>query len=682
MQPNAHTAVTRASGRPPAQAWRRALDLGVVATAYVVTARLGLALDPASGVATTVWPPSGIALGAVLIGGRRLLPAIAVGAFLANLMVGVPPLAALGIAAGNTLEALVAAALLRRFTDFRPSLDRLRDVVAFVALAALASTTVSATIGVASGWLGGIVSTAEVGHTWRSWWVGDVLGDLLVAAPILLWSSLRAQAWPPRRILEAALVLAAVLSVSRYVFGRDDPADVTSAYLVFPPLVLAVLRFGQPGATYATLLAATVAVVGTAQGLGPFAVDGLGESLLLLQTFMAVASLTMLLFGAVISERGTATERLREERDFAAMILDTVGIVVALDGSLRIERLNRACLEATGFVPADFEGREFAELFALPEDAELVRALLARAVAGGEPREWESPYRTASGEMRHVRWSCGPITSATGRVRHVICSGTDLTDRKRLTAALAEERNRLEDLNEALEERVAERTAQLRALAGALSLAEQQERARLSQVLHDDLQQLLYGQLLHMRLLRDGLVGGDLAAAAIEVEELDRLLRDSIGLTRSLVVDLNPPVLTTEGLGEALRWLAEAMGREHGLEVAVTLEAPVMLASRDAEMLLLQMARELLFNVVKHAGTRQATVALRQEDGQVTLEVADEGAGFDLAAVRSGQGAARRFGLFSIEERLSLIGGRIDIETRPGAGTKVTISVPLDRAGG
>src|SRR5262249_28423701 len=144
--------------------------------AYVVTARFSLSMGAVAGVAAPVWPPTGLALAALVICGPRLWPGIAAGAFLANWSVGVPVLAAIGTALGNTFEALLGSYLLRR-TDFRPSLERVRDVLALVVFGAGVSTLLSATIGATSAWLGGVLASADYADAWWTWWIGDAMGD-------------------------------------------------------------------------------------------------------------------------------------------------------------------------------------------------------------------------------------------------------------------------------------------------------------------------------------------------------------------------------------------------------------------------------------------------------------------------------------------------------------------------
>jgi signal transduction histidine kinase len=292
-----------------------------LATIYFVAARLGLMMDAVAGFATLVWPPTGIALAALLLGGYRLWPGILIGAFVANLSTGAPLLAALGIGVGNTLEAVVGTYLLRRIPGFRPSLDRLRDVLGLIVLAAGVSTIVSATIGVSTLYLAGIVSGEQVGEAWQAWWVGDLIADLVIAPVLLVWATTPRFRPAPRQSLEAAALVASVLGVCLFVFGSPVATDTTTVrwgYLVFPPLIWAALRFGQHGAVSMTLLTSLVAIWGTASGYGPFARPVLHESLLTLQTFLGVAAATFMVLGASIAERRRADAELRRAHDAVA----------------------------------------------------------------------------------------------------------------------------------------------------------------------------------------------------------------------------------------------------------------------------------------------------------------------------------------------------------------------------
>src|SRR5918992_5374671 len=176
------------AGMPYGRIAYGAAVLGLAAI-YVAAAQLGLRLDAVAGFATLVWPATGISLAALVLFGYRLWPGVFLGAFVGNLLAGAPIFVALGIGVGNTLEAIVGTYALRRVRGFRPSLDRVRDVVALIVLAAGLSTMVSATIGVASLYLGGVVPMADAWKAWRAWWLGDLIADLVVAPALLVFGS-------------------------------------------------------------------------------------------------------------------------------------------------------------------------------------------------------------------------------------------------------------------------------------------------------------------------------------------------------------------------------------------------------------------------------------------------------------------------------------------------------------
>ncbi len=275
--------------------------------AYVGSGKLGLDLAFATSSVTAIWPPTGIALAALVLGGYRLWPAVTLGALLTNLDTGVPAVTVLGITTGNTLEALAGAYLLRR-VGFRPTLARMRDVLALAGCGAVLSTMVSATIGVASLLIGSEIDVGDAPSTWRTWWLGDMGGDLIVAPALLVLASHRPLTRVAGRPLEAAALTLALGAVSVLVFS----SRTTLLYVVFPLLVWAALRFWQPGAALASLLVAGIAVAFTASGEGPFAASGPDERLLLAQTFVAVAGMTALVLAAVTSERHRAEQAMRE----------------------------------------------------------------------------------------------------------------------------------------------------------------------------------------------------------------------------------------------------------------------------------------------------------------------------------------------------------------------------------
>jgi signal transduction histidine kinase len=236
----------------------------------------------------------------------------------------------------------------------------------------------------------------------------------------------------------------------------------------------------------------------------------------------------------------------------------------------------------------------------------------------------------------------------------------------------------LRALNETLEARVAERTREVRRLAARLTAAEQAERHRLAEVLHDDLQQRLYGASVFLNLLAESETEAERRELHAGIAEA---LSSTINLARSLSTELSPPVLASDGLAALLGWLAERKRALYGLAVEVEVEEPCVVPDRDVRVLLYRVLREALFNVVKHAGTRRARVHARREGDEVVVVVEDEGAGFDPQAAersaRTKDAGAGGFGLANVRERLGLIGGRLEVASAPGRGSTVTVVVPV-----
>src|ERR1051325_1373698 len=282
---------------------RYALQIAAVMAAYFAAARVGLLAAVAQPVVSSAWPPSGVALAVLLVLGVRLWPGIALGALLLDWTAGVSALGAAGIASGNTLEAVAAAWLLTRVVDFRPSLERVRDVIALVVVAALASTTLSPTLGVGSLWASGAVAPDPLPRLWFVWWSGDALGDVLVAPVLLTWAGAAPRAG---RRLEAVGLLAALLLLTALLLRNP----LSYVYAVFPLVVWAALRFGSRGTATATALVAALTIWYTLRGLGPFVSSTPTENLALLQTFLGLTAVTGLVLAAVVPERGAAERAL------------------------------------------------------------------------------------------------------------------------------------------------------------------------------------------------------------------------------------------------------------------------------------------------------------------------------------------------------------------------------------
>ena len=240
---------------------------------------------------------------------------------------------------------------------------------------------------------------------------------------------------------------------------------------------------------------------------------------------------------------------------------------------------------------------------------------------------------------------------------------------------LDEKRHRL-----AVQARVLEdKNAQLRRLASELTLAEHRERHRIAQLLHDDLQQQLYGVQISLRDLQRDVRDQDRVFGKLEdaYGQVGKVVQTS----RQLTVDMSPPVLKGEGLFEALGWLASQMEERYDLKVYIQKMGQVPVPGEAMRILLFQLVRELLFNVIKHAQITEAFVSLEQRGDQLHIEVSDAGQGFDpqdILVTPRGTG----FGLYSVREQIDLFGGNFTIHSSPGAGTKTSLDIPVANLSG
>jgi signal transduction histidine kinase len=203
-----------------------------------------------------------------------------------------------------------------------------------------------------------------------------------------------------------------------------------------------------------------------------------------------------------------------------------------------------------------------------------------------------------------------------------------------------------------------------------LELAEQRERRRLAMILHDGLQQILVAAKLNFGVLSRT---GDLKKAT---EEVVGLLDEAIEMSRSLTAELGPPMLFRGGIGSSLRWLVRWFHERHSLTVKLTAPEEIMPVPEEVSVLLFRSVRELLFNIVKHAGSDVAFVEVVQQEGWIRVSIADEGAGFDPSQIRGEGGSSGGFGLFSISERLGFLRGTMEIESALGHGSRFVLSVP------
>jgi signal transduction histidine kinase/ActR/RegA family two-component response regulator len=364
-----------------------ALELLAVAVLYYAAGRLGLQLASLQKQVSVVWPDTGIALALFVLRTRRLWPAVLIGSLAANAASGASALTSLGIAAGDTLEALIGATLLLR-VGFQPALRRLHDVASLFLLAACLSTILGATIGVLSLCLTEVVPWREFTVLWSRWWIGDAVSDLIGAPFLFVWVDQARREWRFDRLTEALLLLVSMGVLSLAVFvDHGGSVAYPVHYLIFPAVIWAALRLGQHGTATLVLGSLVVTIIATLQGRGPFVGGSIESSLLQVTLFVAVVAVTGLFLGAATAERNRAERR--RSADYARLRLSE-------------ERLAR---QAEELAAADRRKDEF--LAVLGHElrnplAPLQNALELLALGGSDPAVLARTRGLMERQMRHL----------------------------------------------------------------------------------------------------------------------------------------------------------------------------------------------------------------------------------------------------------------------------------------
>jgi PAS domain S-box-containing protein len=688
----------RPSGQPalpPAPQWRAGLirwlgDLrqprllaiiAVLTAGYAVAGKLGLSLAVVNASASAVWPPTGIALAALLVLGPSVWPGIFLGAFLVNILTTGSILTSIGIAIGNTLEGLTGAHLVNRFSSGRWTFELPQDIWRFVLLAALVSTTISATMGATSLSLSGFSPWPDYGAVWLTWWLGDAVGAVLVTPLLVLWSQDERVRWSRQQRLEAVLILLSIVVVGQVLFGgwlpsrlRNYPLD----FLAIPILVWTAFRFGRREAATAMGLLSGIALWGTLRGFGPFLRDTQHESLLLLQAFLGVTAVMTLTFAAVVSE----SRRGDEARARMATIVESSDdAIVSEDLAGTITSWNPSAEKLFGFTVAEALGRPMAVIIPadrLHEAAEALRRLRQGEVVA----HFETIRTRKDGTPVEISLTVSPVRTADGEIVGASNIARDISDRKRIET----DRRALLALEQAA-----------RAEAEAANRAKDEFLAILSHELRTPLN-AVYGWA---RMLQAGRLTEETAARA-----LDAIVRNA-----------NAQVQLIDDLLDVSRVIAGKMRLELGrvdvkavIEAALDAVRPGAAAKGvglqgefdpDAEPItgdagrLQQVVWNLLTNAVKFTPPGGwVQVRLRRLDAAVEIVVADTGRGiaaqalpfiferfrqWDSSSTRQHSGLG--LGLALVKHLVQLHGGRVTAHSMgEDRGATFTVILPATTA--
>ncbi|MEG4004940.1 adenylate/guanylate cyclase domain-containing protein [Microcoleus sp. Pol11C1] len=458
---------------PQSRIGRYLVQVTVVAVAYAVGARLAISIQGVNPFAASVWPPAGIAQAGLLLFGSKVWPAIVLGTFLLNLVNPTEQIFALWLGgnAGAILQAVFAVTALSWFR-FRPSIERLKDVINLILFGGLIATQISCTIGAFSLYLAGKIEWSEYWSARWNWWLGDTMGVLIITPLILIF--IRPQATANRLkiktetkktyLIERGVWLILLIGVSWLVFESKQEASISRyplEYLPFPLLMWAALQFGQRAAVIASFIVSIIAILGSSHGGGPFTAkaDNINQAILFLQAFMGVITITSLLLAATVAERTSAEYSLREsEIKYRELVENANSIILKLDADGNITFFNEFAEKFFGYKEEEILGKNALGTIIPPTDIEGNNLELVYSQILQHPdrfTSYENENIRRSGDRVWVSWANKPLVDSAGKLLGILCIGTDITDRRKAEIAL-------QKLNEKLEIRVEERTNALK----------------------------------------------------------------------------------------------------------------------------------------------------------------------------------------------------------------------------
>ena len=664
----------------------------LVAIVYFLGAELGLSLASLHENVTPVWPPTGIAIASLLIFGSRVWPGVFTGALAANLLTSIPVASALGIATGNTLEALVAWFLLQRTKRWDKSFGSVRDVMTFVVYAAVLAPLVSATIGSFSVCFGDPTRWNDFWWLWLTWWMGDGFGALIVSPLFLSWSSSRQI--DPRDMPELGSLFVLLVIVVLIVFAGWFPGPVKTyplAYLSLPCLLWAAVKFDQRIVTIAIVLMAGVAVWGAKHGFGPFVQANENVGLLLLISFVGTSTLMTLLVAAVTTERRVAEEekwRLASQLELHRKRVEDIvahvpGVVWEAwgkpdAGNQRIDFVSSHVEKMLGYSEEEWLSTpNFWLTIVHPDDKERAAAEAAAIFASG--KGGSSRFRWMHKDGREVWVEAQSI---------VVCDESGPVGMRGVTM----------DITTAVKAEI-ERADLLQRESHARQQAEEASRLKeefLATVSHE-LRTPLNAVVGWSRLLRSGQLDADGKSHAVEVIErnaaaqrqiIEDLLDVSRIVTGKLRISTQPVdlLLVIHAAIDAVRPAAEAKE----IKIVTHVEAPDVIVRADIERLQ-QVFWNLLANAVKFTpagGT--VNVSLERKDSLAEIRIEDTGPGvpadflphiFERFSQADGSSTRKHgglgLGLAIVRHLIELHGGTVSAANRGEKGGAIlTVRLP------
>jgi signal transduction histidine kinase len=666
----------------------KVLSLAII---YHLAARVGLKMAYVQANTSPVWPPTGIGLAALLIFGYRLWPGISLGVLIGSLLTGAPFFLALGITIGNTLEALAAVYFLKKFVCLHNEIDRIEDVVGLV-LVSLACTTIGASIGTLTLMLTGNGAWQNFWVIWVIWWIGDLLGALVVAPVLLTWISLSSARLNKRLSFEACILLILLAVVTWSVFSSLPLSGVfhqAMIYVIFPFVIWAAIRFGQRGATIAIFLVSGIAIWGTSQGMGPFSLESKNDSLVLLQTFMAVVALTALILAAATIERRKATDSLQQRvadlailNDSSKTFLDSFE-VTSIFQTICTLAVTRLGLEVAWIETGEEGSSTVATVYGVALDLiqglkmQLQRYDLQEKTPQAVVRMLNDTSSSLEGiKTPYLSYAVFPLLFSNrlvGTLRLLSKRKDYFTKDNQVLMQSYANLAAVAIQNSLLLDEIRRSNRQLHGLSQRLMKAQEEERLNLSRELHDESGQLLTALTVQLGLLDRSVDQPE--ALRQRIDELKNTANTIQENLHKLAVNLRPASLDHLGLVTTLRQYIAEFNRQY--DNPVDFEAVGMEGRRlsiEMETALFRIIQESLTNVVLHAHATRVDVLLSLHNQHVVAIVEDDGIGF----LDSSPILEEHLGLFGMRERIEMLGGTFTIESSPGKGTTVKAEVPCN----
>ena len=698
--------------------------LTILVFAYLAWAQFSLWLTPvAQPYVPPIWPPTGIGLAVVIIFGYRYWPGILLGECALTASMGISVQVALGIGVGNTLEAMLGAYLLQRVRGFDRTLTRLSDVWAFVTLAALVAPTIGATIGsVSLGW-GQVADLPPMTEIWWTWWLSDAMGALLVAPVLLTWISIRLQGWTWHQIMEVSALVTLLILLGVLVLGGwvVPPISYPLEYLFFPFVVWSALRLGQRGSTLTILVATAIAIWDWSHGLGLVAVKANPESLLELQGFLGVLSVTGMALAAAMNERRAAEAALQaraaELQELNLVLNSEIGQRKQAEHLARGQRdaLAKALLFLTAESDLDkflghvlkvmvdelrgiggalwFPDRDAGSVRLHLEyvDGHMVSAAHSKYPAPGDPMFFEHPSKLlgpeASNETRFFSegdpdvlndvWRYLRSIGARGLLRLPMLLGEATIGWVTVRSGERQMPNLDSKIGfiEALSRQATLAIQMARLGEEARESAVLTERNRMARDIHDTLAQGFTGIIMQLQAADDALARDGTDAVQSHIARATELARQSLSEARRSVLALRPRALEDVPLATAIHSMIRKLTDGTDIRPEVTVLGKPWPLVTEWEEELLRIVQEALTNTLKHANASLFEVKLLFEGHGLQLEIHDDGIGFD--ATRQYEG----FGLMGMSERANRVGGKLTVLSLPGKGAEIRVALPPGQTG-